>query len=144
MVRCPSARCRESPGRSRWRPAKTNPPKRCEFLLLRRSAIAVFRSGRGEAGDWPFRSRAQSLPERWPAQSKCPAPTGCVPATGFFVGGILCSLWSIREQLFDSNTYAALLQPLVCLLVDGLLHQRFLNEVTRGFQRRRSLSARLS
>src|ERR1700721_3517080 len=80
------------------------------------------------------------MPRR--AESRCPAPRRGVRAIESSCGEIPWSLRLLVEHDLNPDTGAAFLEPAVGLLVDGLLHQRFLDKVPRILQCRRSLAAR--
>ena len=67
----------------------------------------------------------------------------CRNQRNFFSAARLRSFRAFIQQPLHVNARAAVFQPLVRLVVDSLLHQRFLNRVARLFQRRRFLPARL-
>src|SRR5271157_1053208 len=71
-----------------------------------------------------------------------PAPKGHARAKEFFASAIPWSWLALVQQILHANPRSAFLQPAVGLLIDGPLHQGFLDEITRGFKRRRGLAPR--
>src|SRR5208282_250087 len=76
------------------------------------------------------------------AGSTAPAPRGRAPAKEFFASAILWSWLALVQQILHANPRPAFLQPAVGLLIDGPLHQGFLDEIPRGFECRRGLAPR--